>query len=152
LYFRLNVARIHLPPLRDRREDIPLLLTHYLAVLRDSLAGAVQDFSAEALDALTVYDWPGNIRELKNVVERILMQGRSPVAGVADLPEELQVRHEAAAGMPTSERARLFAALTTAHGNKSEAARALRCSRMTLYRRMVRCGLRDGSRPTRRRG
>ena len=88
LYFRLNVARIRLPALRERREDIPLLLTHYLRVIRERLRRDVDAFTAGALEVLTRYDWPGNIRELKNVVERLIMNASSRQIDVPDLPEE----------------------------------------------------------------
>jgi DNA-binding NtrC family response regulator len=145
LYFRLNVARIQLLPLRERKDDIPLLAMHYVGALRKNLHASVAGFSADAMEALTEYDWPGNVRELRNVVERVLMHGRSLVAGVGDLPQEIQKRSAPRSDSSSTERIRLCAALASAGGNKSEAARALRCSRMTLYRRMARCGLRDAA-------
>jgi DNA-binding NtrC family response regulator len=144
LFFRLNVARIHLPPLRERRDDIPLLLDHYMRIICVRLARNVEGFAATALDLLVRYDWPGNVRELKNVVERIVMTAGSRDITVADLPEEIVSSTEGATAPDSSERARLVAALASANGNKSEAARALCCSRMTLYRRMAKCHLRSG--------
>jgi DNA-binding NtrC family response regulator len=144
LYFRLNVARIHLPPLRERRDDIPLLLDHYVRIIRTRLGRNVEGFAATALEALTRYDWPGNVRELKNVVERIVMTTGSRHVTADDLPEEILSHVKAGAPSDSGERARVLAALASANGNKSEAARALRCSRMTLYRKMAKCNLRSG--------
>jgi two-component system response regulator HydG/two-component system response regulator AtoC len=153
LFFRLNVARVHLPPLRERKGDIPALLAHYVSALRSGRSGTVEGFSRDAIGALTAYDWPGNIRELRNLVERVLVQVRSAMADVDDLPDEIRTSLEVRrAGCDdetdakSGERARLRSALAAANGNKSEAARALCCSRMTLYRRMARCGLNGGSR------
>ncbi len=145
LYFRLNVGRVHLPPLRERQEDIPRLVTHYLGTLRATLGGVVESLTADAMAVLAAYRWPGNVRELKNAVERMLMCGRSRQLGVDELPEEFQSGNGTA--RPSEhERTLLFRALASANGNKSEAARALQCSRMTLYRRMAKCGLRETQR------
>jgi DNA-binding NtrC family response regulator len=143
LYFRLNVVRIHLPPLRERRDDIPLLLDYYVGTIRTRFGRDVEGFTDAALDALTGYDWPGNIRELKNIVERMVMNVGSRQVTLDDLPEEIvsRVRPDPS---DSGERARLLAALSSANGNKSEAARALRCSRMTLYRKIAKCNLRSG--------
>jgi DNA-binding NtrC family response regulator len=144
LYFRLNVARIHLAPLRERRDDIPLLLDYYVRIIRTRLGRDVDGFADTALDALTAYDWPGNIRELKNVVERTVMTAAARLVAVDDLPAEIRSGVKAdAAPRDSGERARVLAALASANGNKSEAARALCCSRMTLYRKIAKCNLRS---------
>jgi DNA-binding NtrC family response regulator len=146
LYFRLNVVRLHLPPLRERREDISPLMTHYLCALRASVGGVVKEVSADAMAALTTYAWPGNIRELKNVVARMLMHGRAARLEADDLPEEFHRDFERTDQPLKNERSRLFDALRAARGNKSEAARVLQCSRMTLYRRLSKCGLLEPAR------
>jgi DNA-binding NtrC family response regulator len=151
LYFRLNVARVHLAPLRERQEDIPQLVMHYLRALRATVGGVVESMTAEAMAVLTAYRWPGNIRELKNTVERMLMCGRSRQIDAEELPEEFQAAGEARRRSFERERSVLFAALASANGNKSEAARALQCSRMTLYRRLAKCGLRETRHETSRR-
>jgi DNA-binding NtrC family response regulator len=136
LYFRLNVARLRLPALRERREDIPLLLAHYLRVIGQRLRRNVEAFTSGAVEVLTRYDWPGNIREVKNLVERLIINASSRVIDVADLPEE--VLHGACETEDSSsDRTRLLSALSSAHGNKSAAARALGWSRMTLYRKLI---------------
>jgi len=89
LFYRLNVVRILLPPLRERRDDIPQLLTHFLNQLGPVLHAATRGFDAEALRRLCDYAWPGNVRELRNVVERVLvLHGRESAISVARLPEE----------------------------------------------------------------
>jgi DNA-binding NtrC family response regulator len=137
LYFRLNVARIHLRPLRERRDDIPPLLAHYVATFRRRFGREVDGFTATALEALTAYDWPGNVRELKNVVERVVMSAALRLIALADLPEECRRGIDGEASSDSSDRVRLLAALSDASWNKSKAARALGCSRMTLYRKMA---------------
>jgi two-component system response regulator HydG/two-component system response regulator AtoC len=139
LYFRLNVARIHVPPLRERPQDVPDLLRHSLEERR-----AQASFSAEALDCLCRYPWPGNVRELRNVVEVMtLAGGAARELNLEDLPPAVRT---AAFPPPTrapvhrsadEERERLLAALRTTHWNKSRAAAQLRWSRMTVYRKMA---------------
>ena len=135
LFFRLNVARIRVPPLRDRKEDIPLLLNHYLQVVSHPSGRTVKGFSEEALACLLRYEWPGNVRELKNLVEALLINLTSSWISLHDLPEALQ--KFATDGSP-SERERLLSALYATHWNKSKAAQKLNWSRMTLYRKMAR--------------
>ena len=89
LFYRLNVVRILLPPLRERRDDIPLLLAHFMGQLGPVLHAAARGFDADALHRLCTYAWPGNVRELRNVVERMLvLHGRTPVISASQLPEE----------------------------------------------------------------
>jgi DNA-binding NtrC family response regulator len=137
LYFRLNVARIHLPPLRERRSDIVPLLEHYLRVLNRGPHAGAAGFSPEAIAALQTYDWPGNVRELKNLVEAILVSPRSDPLDIRDLPEDFRRRLQQLCSLPSAERRRLIDALLTAKWNKSKAATLLHCSRMTLYRKMA---------------
>jgi DNA-binding NtrC family response regulator len=136
LYFRLNVARLRLPALRERREDIPLLLAHYLKVIGQRLRRNVEAFTSGAVEVLTRYDWPGNIREVKNLVERLILNASSRQIDVGDLPDELLSSACGSEASP-SDRSRLLLALSSANGNKSAAARALGWSRMTLYRKLI---------------
>ena len=85
LFYRINVIPIHLPPLRDRKEDIPLLADHFLARYRDQMGKRVTGISGEALSLLERYRWPGNIRELENVIERAVALEQTPVI----LPDSL---------------------------------------------------------------
>ncbi len=167
LFFRLNVVPIHLPPLRQRKEDIPELAAHLLARLQARSGMALPSLRAEALDALRAYDWPGNVRELANILERltILCPGRAigarevapllgewgagaPAAAAAgsallaglgpDVPGEDRSLPEL---LDELERALIERALDAAHGNVADAARRLRTDRPNLYRRMKRLGI-----------
>jgi two-component system response regulator AtoC len=89
LYYRLNVVPIHLPPLRERREDIPLLVDHFLARFNERLKKQVTGAEPEAIDRLISHQWPGNIRELENVIERTILFCEGPLIRLADLPGEL---------------------------------------------------------------
>jgi DNA-binding NtrC family response regulator len=89
LYYRIGVVPVRLPPLRERRDDIPLLVSHFLAELGPAIHAATREFNAEALDRLASYRWPGNVRELRNVIERVLvLHGREAVISPNLLPEE----------------------------------------------------------------
>ena len=137
LYFRLSVADVHLPPLRERRQDIPLLLKHYAQEFRQAPDIRPIEFSEESLRILVKYDWPGNIRELKNLVESVsIAADSSPLP-----PEHLPLRFRAIAeatgkSAADAERESLISALHLSRGNKTAAARRLNWSRMTLYRKL----------------
>jgi DNA-binding NtrC family response regulator len=151
LFFRLNVFPIHLPPLRERLEDLPELVKHLAERVRPRNAAS---FTDAALETLASYSWPGNIRELANLVERL-----SILSGpVVDAPAVRQVlrgptlplstgAHPVQLGRPLSEaldgfeRSFIGAALAQAEGNMAEAARILQTDRANLYRRMRRLGL-----------
>jgi DNA-binding NtrC family response regulator len=144
LYYRLNVARLHLPPLRQRRQDIPLLLGHYLQQMNRRYGLQVEGFSPEALDCLRAYPWPGNVRELKNLLEVLFLAPPASRIGLADLPEPF--RRSLAGGPQASpgELDRLLSALLETNWNKSQAAHKLHWSRMTLYRKLARYHLTEG--------
>ncbi len=89
LYYRLNVVPIHIPPLRERREDIPLLAEHFLAKFNDRLKKQIDSLSGEAIERLVAYHWPGNIRELENLMERTVLFCEAAQIGVSDLPPEV---------------------------------------------------------------
>ena len=89
LYYRLNVIHIIIPPLRERREDVPLLIHHYLARFAELYHTPTPDISSEALQRLTEYDWPGNVRELRNVVERLVVRGGERGITATDIPTEI---------------------------------------------------------------
>jgi len=90
LYYRINVINIPVPPLRDRREDIPGFLDHFLTTYAERHRIAVPRMAPDTLALLVGYDWPGNVRQLKNVVERLILRSASSDISVADLPEEIQ--------------------------------------------------------------
>jgi psp operon transcriptional activator len=130
LYDRLGFAELTLPPLRKRRDDVPLLIDHFIRLLHDEIPDLGRaEFTPEAIKALQSYDWPGNIRELKNVVERLYVVDRDRVIHAAELPLEVTVpepmRGTFRERVATFEKGLLLSALRDAHGNQREAARAL---------------------------
>lgn len=150
LYFRLNVFPISIPPLRDRKEDIPLLARHFVSKLSAKLGKPVERISDEALALLVGHDWPGNVRELENVIECAINMADSPVLGreqvAASLCRSLNPGPSyrvVADGtrLADSERCALARALQESGGNLAEAARRLGIARSSLYRKMRRHGL-----------
>jgi DNA-binding NtrC family response regulator len=159
LFFRLNVTRIHLPPLCERKEDILPLLDHYCREFGREGEGGETDtpkpapqFSDDFLHALLHYDWPGNIRELRNLVESLSIGGMPAEIGAEDLPAHLnglgdfrQEEHgykcQLGSQPAQPERDSVISALFSAKGNKSEAAKHLGWSRMTLYRKIAKYNL-----------
>jgi len=137
LFFRLNVARVHLPPLRERREDIPLLLNKFMQEFNESFDLQVTGFSEKAWFCLLKYDWPGNIRELKNVLEATYINVPSSTITFRDLPKPYQTKFYGGDFRPKSERDQVLSALFATNWNKSRAAQELNWSRMTLYRKMA---------------
>jgi len=138
LLFRLSVARVKLPPLRERPSDIPLLVRHFLPGLNHSFGYQVIRFSDRALKQLIQYSWPGNVRELRNVMEMTFLNLPSPDSTVADLPEiaenPLSMGSKA---LCEDEREQLFTVLVSSRWNVSETARKLHWSRMTVYRKLA---------------
>jgi two-component system response regulator HydG/two-component system response regulator AtoC len=147
LYFRLNVARIHLPPLRERKEDVPLLLRHYTQEFNRQLEREVEGFSDEALDQMLRYDWPGNVRELRNLIEACFLSVASRRISLSDMPEHFRQRLARLENRLGDERERLLSTLTATKWNKSDAALRLRWSRMTLYRKMAKYRIPNGKFP-----
>jgi DNA-binding NtrC family response regulator len=138
LFFRLNVARIHLPPLRERKEDLPSLIEHYIGYFCRRFGRKKQRITDEALDCLFSYDWPGNVRELKNLMESIFVEDPPGDISPRDFPANLRQRCAELKLLSGDERERLLWALATTNWNKSKAAAKLQWSRMTLYRKMAR--------------
>jgi len=137
LYFRLNVARIHLPPLRERREDILFLIDHFIGELNRRYGMEVEGFTDDALEILFGYDWPGNIRELKNLLEAVFLGCPPRRISRVELPEPLRQRTATSDERPAEELDRLLVALHSTNWNKSRAAKQLEWCRMTLYRKMA---------------
>jgi DNA-binding NtrC family response regulator len=136
LYFRLNVARIHLPPLRERKEDIIPLCQHYLRTLNQHFGREVEGLTDEALARLIHHDWPGNVRELKNLLEATFVNDPATRIALADLPEPFRRQGAATDYTVSDERQRLLSALFSTNWNVSKAAQHLHWSRMTLYRKL----------------
>jgi DNA-binding NtrC family response regulator len=135
LYYRLNVARISLPPLRARREDIPLLARHFIGELNARLTKQVRGISPGLVERLLQYDWPGNVRELRNMLEVCLMDLDTGMLDLAHIPEQCRERLP---GCSTDEKESILSALFSTRWNKSKAAQKLHWSRMTLYRKLAR--------------
>ena len=145
LYYRLNVVALTLPPLRERREDIPLLARHFLTVLTEKYRRRIHGFAPDALDMLTAADWPGNIRQLHNVLEQcvaLCTTSTIPASLVAralrDKPADIQPLAEARS---TFERDYLISLLKLTRGQVSEVARLAGRNRTEVYRLLQRHGL-----------
>jgi two-component system response regulator HydG len=155
LYYRLNVVELHVPPLRKRKQDIPLLTRHFLEMFADKNRKAIKGFTPKAMDNLIRYDWPGNVRELMNAVERGVVLARSNYLGVEDFPfmkdSLLQNDQDSAnpVGLAMSgdmsledvEKAAILNTMEAAGGNKSEAARRLGITRKTLHKKLKAYGV-----------
>jgi two-component system response regulator HydG/two-component system response regulator AtoC len=135
LFYRLNVAHIGLPPLRARKEDLPLLLRHFIGEFNARLAKQARGISPRLVERLLRYDWPGNIRELKNMIEVCLMNLNAGTIDFTDIPEQYRDKLE---DCSTDEKASILSALFSTKWNKSKAAQRLHWSRMTLYRKLAR--------------
>jgi DNA-binding NtrC family response regulator len=154
LYFRLNVLSIHLPPLREREGDIPLLLDYFMRTLAVALKSAPKGFSLEARALLREYSWPGNVRELRNLVERLLILVAGPVVRPADLPPlpgapipqdetlDLLSCKEFQDFKARAESLFLQAKLRENHYNVSQTAERLGMQRSNLYKKIAKYGLR----------
>ena len=140
LYYRLRVLAIPLPPLRQRREDVPLLVEHFVARFNAVHGTSLAPPSAAALRPLLEHPWPGNVRELENALESLLILAS---AGGGTLDALLAHRHAVPSGLLLDERARILRVLDEHRWNRQRAAAALGISRVTLWRRMERHGIRD---------
>jgi DNA-binding NtrC family response regulator len=144
LLFRLNTVEIHLPALRERREDVPLLANHFLRRSAAQYRKALEGFSPEAMKAMLAYPWPGNVRELEHAVERAVLLTAGPQVGAEDLALRGRVSASLAMeemSLEDAERLLIRKALERFDGNVSQAAEALGLSRSALYRRLERFGL-----------
>jgi transcriptional regulator with PAS, ATPase and Fis domain len=137
LYYRVNVARVHLAPLRDRKADIPPLIRHQIGALNRQFGRQVEGLEASALATLLAYGWPGNIRELKNLLESLFVHLPSGPVRWVSIPQTVLQKLIAIGGLPPSEQELLLEALWSTNWNKSKAAKRLQWSRMTLYRKMA---------------
>jgi len=155
LYYRLNVIPIVVPPLRERRDDIPLLAQHFLNIANEGRGNQAVEFSDEVIERMTHFDWPGNVRELENLVERLvtLCAGRQIVA--TDLPKSLQVSSPPPPAPPQIppqglsfrdvvdqfESDLILQALEITHGNKNRAAQLIQMNRTTMLEKMKKKGV-----------
>jgi len=143
LYYRLNVIHLEVPPLRERKEDIPLLMAHFLETYNKRNKRHVEGFTTRARAAMLSYDWPGNIRELANCVESAVVLTAQKVIDLDDLPSairtasaEERVVIPVGTSMEQAEKALILATVASSGGNKSKAAEILGLARKTLYRKI----------------
>ena len=157
LFYRLDVFRLRVPPLRERREDVPLLVDHFLAMFRETLGKAVRTIADDALDRLVAHDWPGNVRELENVMERAMILCDGDRITLSELPDAL-AKPQRAAPLPAGRgdfslrRARrrfeselIERALEATGGNRTRAARLLEISHRALLYKLKEYGLGGGA-------
>ena len=157
LYYRLSVITIKVPPLRERREDIPFLMGHFMKKICEREHRPLKTFDPEAMEALLAYRWPGNVRELENCVERLMVVGGGERIGLEDLSEEIvegAVRASGPAAEPRGgeeamdlherEKELILDALRKAGWNKAKAAKLLNIHRRTVYNRIHKYGLEPG--------
>ena len=149
LYYRINTFQIEVPPLRERKEDIPPLVNTFVQRFARQLGKAEPTIAPEAFQKLLDYLWPGNVRELQNTIEYAVVLARNDIIGIKELPAEIQlppalqtspapVRRSGVASLDDMERETILQALTQTHGNKKKAAELLGIQRPTLYNKMKR--------------
>lgn len=149
LYYRINTFQIEVPPLRERKEDIPPLVNTFVQRFAKQLGKAEPTIAPEAFQKLLDYSWPGNVRELQNAIEYAVVLARNDIIGIKELPAEIQlppalqtspapVRRSGVASLDDMERETILQALTQTHGNKKKAAELLGIQRPTLYNKMKR--------------
>jgi len=154
LYYRLNVVSLEIPPLTERRDDIPLLAQHFLEIFVDKNKKEIKGFTPKAMDQLIRYDWPGNVRELMNAVERAVVLARTDYLDDQDFSILQPLLQQAApassdfdniANIPLEEveKAAILRMLESVDGNKSEAARRLGITRKTLHKKLKKYGVMD---------
>jgi DNA-binding NtrC family response regulator len=145
LYYRLSVVHIKIPPLRQRRGDVPILVHHFLKIFNEKYDRNVKSVTPDCMDMLTAYDWPGNVRELENVVERAFALNCDHELTAANLPQKLlepkvnpapDVGHASLPTMENMERDLIVKALRECGGNKGRAADMLGVGRKTIYRKI----------------
>lgn len=143
LYYRLNVVNIHVPPLRERKDDIPLLAAAFLREFAEDNGKGLDGFDPKARAALYAYPWPGNVRELRNCIESAVVMASGPLVGLDDLPpgirksaEESVVRIPIGSSLADAERALIRDTLAACGGNKSRTAETLGIGRKTLYQKI----------------
>src|SRR5438477_13948 len=149
LYYRINTFQIEVPPLRERKEDIPPLVSTFVQRFAAQLGKPEPTIAPEAFQKLLDYSWPGNVRELQNAIEYAVVLARNDVIGIKELPAEIQLppalqttpapaRRSGVASLNDMERETILQALAQTHGNKKKAAELLGIQRPTLYNKMKR--------------
>jgi len=158
LFYRLNVVMISLPPLRDRPGDIPLLVNRFIREFTQENEKTLQGLTSEAMEALSSYAWPGNVRQLRNAIERMVVLSRGDRLTLRDVPADVRetasgptgdspVRPGKGGTLEDAERSLIVQALEATGGNRAQAAKQLGISRRTLHRKLNEYGLRDENKP-----
>jgi transcriptional regulator with PAS, ATPase and Fis domain len=153
-YYRIRVFEIALPPLRARRDDIPLLVSRFVAEFSSSTGKTVRGVATGAIQRLMEYPWPGNVRELRNAVEHAFVTLKGDHVSLADFPPEIRghpgsapVSSKRLSPEDSQERRKILDALRKSGGSRERAAKALGISRVTLWKRMRRMGIGPGEMP-----
>jgi transcriptional regulator with PAS, ATPase and Fis domain len=149
LYYRLNVFTIHLPALRDRHGDVPLLATHFLDKYSKQMNRKFTGFDRSALDLLIAHHWPGNVRELENIVERAVVVGHEPLVRPADLALTRSPEGADDLTIEAIERRHIIRVLEDFAWNQTQASKALGIDRVTLYHKIRRYGLKPPAKAVR---
>ncbi len=143
LFYRLNVVRIHVPPLRERKDDIPMMIASFVKEFAEENGKRIEGIDPKARSALYAYDWPGNVRQLRNCVESAVVMSSSPVITLDDLPPSIRPGEEApsihipvGATMAEAERQVIMQTLSANAGNKTKTAEVLGIGRKTLHRKL----------------
>jgi DNA-binding NtrC family response regulator len=147
LYYRLNVFSIFIPPLRERRDDIPILAYYFLNKFNESMNKNIKNISNEAMEFLVNYDWPGNVRELENAVERSLVVGKTDSVYIEDLPFHISPNRidDGDITLASMEKKHILNILEDNNWNISRSAEKLQIDRVTLYNKINKYGLRKSS-------
>jgi DNA-binding NtrC family response regulator len=141
LYYRLNVFRLEVPALRERKEDIPLLVDHFIRKFSQAMNKRIVRVAPAAMAALQQYDWPGNVRELENAVERAMVVAQEPELREEDFTLKLAAHPETASHtLEDVERAYILKVLAETGGNQTRAAERLDIDRVTLYNKLKKYG------------
>jgi transcriptional regulator with PAS, ATPase and Fis domain len=150
LFYRINIVNIHLPPLRERMDDLPLIVSHFIEVFNEKFNKSIKQFSSAAYDILTEYNWPGNIRELENVVEHCFVMCNGDTINIDSLPKRLREQKIISTGSQKAsprdalndvERNMIISVLERNNRNRTLAARELNINPSTLWRKMKKLGI-----------
>ncbi len=143
LYYRLNVFSVFIPPLRERKGDIPLLANYFVQKYSRAMGKPITSISPEAMDTMVRYNWPGNVRELENAIERAMVVGKPPAIRPEDLPYQLTEKNHVlpAGSLAAMEKAHIASVLDQNRWNISRSAEVLQIDRVTLYNKIEKYGL-----------
>ena len=143
LFYRLNVVQIHVPPLRERKDDLPLMISAFVKEIAEENGKIIESIDSKARSALYAYDWPGNVRQLRNCIESAVVMSTGPIITLDELPPSIRDMDEVpaitipvGATMFDAEREIIIQTLAAQNGNKSKTAEVLGIGRKTLHRKL----------------